>query len=94
MNFKALIANSNKTQKDLASKVGVTQQLVSKWATGKCQPQLSYLKRIAEALNVAVSDVLDCFKQQTDIKNTAQGEQGIVDEGTIETFGEDEENDD
>ena len=46
------------TQKELADKVGVTAQAVSKWERGNTCPDISILDEIAEALNVSVSDLL------------------------------------
>ena len=46
------------TQRNLADKVGVTAQAVSKWERGNTCPDISILDEIAEALNVSVSDLL------------------------------------
>ena len=46
------------TQKDLADKVGVTAQAVSKWERGSACPDISILDEIAEALKVSVSELL------------------------------------
>ncbi len=46
------------TQKDLADKVGVTAQAVSKWERGSACPDISILDEIAETLEVSVSELL------------------------------------
>lgn len=46
------------TQKDLANKVGVTAQAVSKWERGSSCPDISILDKIADSLGVSVSEIL------------------------------------
>ncbi len=46
------------TQKDLADKVGVTAQAVSKWERGSSCPDISILDEIADTLGVSVSSLL------------------------------------
>lgn len=46
------------TQKDLANKVGVTAQAVSKWERGSSCPDISILDEIADSLGVSVSELL------------------------------------
>lgn len=46
------------TQKDLAEKVGVTAQAVSKWERGSSCPDISILDEIADSLGVSVSKLL------------------------------------
>ena len=46
------------TQKDLANKVGVTAQAVSKWERGSSCPDISILDEIADSLGVSVSEIL------------------------------------
>ena len=46
------------TQRDLAEKVGVTAQAVSKWERGSSCPDISILDEIACALGVSVSSLL------------------------------------
>ena len=46
------------TQKDLAEKVGVTAQAVSKWERGSSCPDISILDEIACALGISVSELL------------------------------------
>ncbi len=46
------------TQRELAGKVGVTAQAVSKWERGSSCPDISILDEIACALDVSVSELL------------------------------------
>lgn len=46
------------TQRELAAKVGVTAQAVSKWERGESCPDISILDEIAESLGVSVSYIL------------------------------------
>ena len=41
------------TQKDLADKVGLTQEAISRIETGKAKPRLKTLLKLAEVLNVS-----------------------------------------
>ena len=46
------------TQRELAEKVGVTAQAVSKWERGSSCPDISILDEVANTLNVSVSSLL------------------------------------
>ena len=46
------------TQEQLAEKLFVTRQAVSAWETGKAQPDVETLERIAQALGVEVTEVI------------------------------------
>lgn len=46
------------TQRDLADKVGVTAQAVSKWERGSSCPDIAILDEIADSLGVSVSELL------------------------------------
>lgn len=54
----------NLTQKDLADKLGVTYQAVSKWENGKNIPDISIIKSICEEFNVNISDMLDVKEEK------------------------------
>lgn len=49
---------SRLTQNDLAVKVGVTAQAVSKWEQGKSCPDIAILDEIADALGISLFELL------------------------------------
>jgi len=55
--IRVLRVLQNLTQAELAEKIGVDQQSVSDWETGKHDPSDYYRKRIAEALDVEPKDI-------------------------------------
>lgn len=50
---------SGKTQDELATVIGVDRTTVTKWETGQSVPRLPMLKKIAEALNCKIIDLLE-----------------------------------
>ena len=50
---------NNLTQNDLAEKLGVTYQAVSKWENGKNIPDISLLKEISRIFNVDINEILE-----------------------------------
>ena len=46
------------TQKDLADKLTVTVQAVSKWENFRCYPDIQLLPRIAKILDVTLDELL------------------------------------
>lgn len=51
--------DNNLTQKQLADKLGVTYQAVSKWETGKNIPDISIMKQISKEFNIDINEILD-----------------------------------
>ena len=47
------------TQKDLASKLHVTDKAVSKWETGKGFPDLKMMEPLADALQVTLYELME-----------------------------------
>lgn len=47
------------TQKELAEKIGVTDKAVSKWETGRGMPDVSVLEKLAEELEITISEMLN-----------------------------------
>lgn len=48
----------NMTQKDLAEKIGCTDKAISRWETGKGMPDVSYMKKLCEILEISVDELL------------------------------------
>lgn len=54
----ALRKQRGMSQEELAKKLQLTRQTISKWETGASAPDLESLVRLAELLNVSVDDML------------------------------------
>ena len=52
---------SGVSQIQVAQKLGISQGAVAMWETGKRIPKTTDLPKIAEALNVSVETILECF---------------------------------
>lgn len=57
-NLKALRKRKGLTQEELAIRLNVVRQTVSKWEKGRSVPDADILAKIAEVLDVSVSDLL------------------------------------
>ncbi len=51
--------NSNYTQDDLAKKLGISRQAVSKWETGTAIPDLEVLLKISKLYDITINDILE-----------------------------------
>ncbi|HHW94559.1 MAG TPA: helix-turn-helix transcriptional regulator [Mogibacterium sp.] len=58
-NIKALRKKKGLTQEQLAGKLFVTRQTVSKWEKGDSVPNADIVSKMASVLDVSVSDLLD-----------------------------------
>ena len=56
--LKVVLAEKKRTNKWLASQLGVAPSTVSKWCTNVCQPSLETLLQIAECLGVKAQKLL------------------------------------
>lgn len=57
--IKEIRKKNNLTQKELADKLGVTFQAVSKWENGKNIPDISLLKEISKLFDVDIEEILE-----------------------------------
>jgi len=57
--IKKIRKDNNLTQKELADKLGVTYQAVSKWENGKNIPDIAVLKQISDEFNINIDDLLN-----------------------------------
>ena len=57
-NIRAARAAANLTQTALADKIGVKQKDVSRWENGAREPSATWIKKLAEALNVSADELL------------------------------------
>ena len=46
------------TQEELATKIGTTQKDISRWENGERNPKIDKLKKIAEALDCIIDDLV------------------------------------
>ena len=68
-NLKTIRKAKGYTQEELAIKVNVVIQTVSKWEKGLSVPDADVLSHIAEVLEVSVSELLGADIKQEDSKN-------------------------
>lgn len=61
--IKDIRIKNNLTQNELAKKLGVTYQAVSKWENGKSIPDILILKEISKMFNVNIEEILDGHKK-------------------------------
>ena len=66
--FGAFIAQNRKekglTQQKLADLLHVTDKAVSKWERGLCYPDLTLMEPLADALELSVSELMSCQRQE------------------------------
>lgn len=53
----------NLSQEDLAEKIGVTRQTISKWELGETTPDIKQINKIVESFDIDLSDILSCEKK-------------------------------
>lgn len=68
-NIKALRKERGMTQEELAIRLNVVRQTVSKWEKGLSVPDAEMLQRLAEALEVSVSRLLGGTEERTQNTN-------------------------
>ena len=69
--IKKIREENRLTQKDLADKLGVTYQAVSKWENGKNVPDISILKEMSKMFNIDIDEILDGEKKNKKKTNYA-----------------------
>lgn len=57
--FFDLRKQNNFSQEDLADKVGVTRQTISKWELGETYPNLNQAKQLSKIFNVSLDDMVN-----------------------------------
>ncbi|MEE0776839.1 MAG: helix-turn-helix transcriptional regulator [Bacillota bacterium] len=56
-NIKQHRLESNLSQSDLAKKIGVTRETISRVESGRCNPSLELAYKIAKCLNTTIEDI-------------------------------------
>lgn len=57
--LRLLRKSNNYTQDDLAEKLGISRQAVSKWETGMTIPDLEVLLEISKIYDITINDILE-----------------------------------
>lgn len=65
--IKEIRKNNNLTQKELADKLFVTYQAVSKWENNKSIPDIAILKKISELYNIDLNNLTNTKKRNNTI---------------------------
>ena len=61
--LKNIREKNNLTQDQMAERVGVTRQAVSRWETGETQPNTEMLKVLSREFNVSINTLLGAPRQ-------------------------------
>ncbi len=79
-NIKRLRERNHVTQEELAEKLFVTRQAISKWENGKTEPDIETLQKIAEVFQVPIEEVIYGVQQEKStivhnhiVKNVTKG---------------------
>lgn len=66
-NIKAIRLSQNMEQKDLAEKLHISNKTISSWECDRTEPNIGMFEKIAEALNVTKTELLDGKRGDTEI---------------------------
>lgn len=67
----------NMTQSQLAEKIGITNQAVSKWETGKSMPDISIMLELSEILGITVNELLS-GKELTEMEEKRENDYNTI----------------
>ena len=91
MSFSELLKQCRKkqgiSQAELASKLGVTQQAVGKWESGKSSPDPSTVARIAELLNTTADYLLGLYRPVSNVSAPEERRVGSECESRSSVYG-------
>lgn len=60
--FKIMRVRKGLTQVELSQRLGMSQQAVSQWESGRSKPPVSIIRRLANLLDVDIEELLKCFE--------------------------------
>ena len=60
--FKVMRVRKGLSQVGLSQLLGMPQQSISRWESGKCKPPVAIIRRLAEILEVDVEELIKCFE--------------------------------
>ena len=72
-NLKTIRKNKNMSQEDLAEKVNVSRQSVSKWETGEAYPEMNNILELCKIFNCKINDLV-----HTDMSDISSLDEEIV----------------
>ncbi len=64
-NIKKARLKAGLTQKQLGERIGITAQSVAQWETGRREPKLQSLERIADALHISLASIYGLPEDKT-----------------------------
>lgn len=67
----------NMMQSQLAEKIGITNQAVSKWETGKSMPDISIMLELSEILGITVNELLS-GKELTEMEEKRENDYNTI----------------
>ena len=67
--IKQIREENHLTQKELADRLGVTFQAVSKWENGKNVPDIAILKQISDEFHVNIDEILSGERKEKENNN-------------------------
>ena len=76
-NIKRIRNERGFTQKELSKKIGTTQQNLAQYENGKRNPKIETIYKIADALEVDISELLEYKTQQSGIFRIATQRRSI-----------------
>ena len=86
-NLKNLRKQRGNTQDDLANRLGISVQAVSKWERGDGFPDITLLPYIAYYYDVTVDDILGCssLRKQEEIESFKKQAQILINKGNVKS---------
>lgn len=82
--IKELRTKNGFTQKDIAEKLNVTAQAVSRWESNEVEPSIGTIKQMATIFNVSTDELLENPIEPTVVEKIVEVEKPIIVEKTIE----------
>ncbi|MGM9849361.1 MAG: helix-turn-helix domain-containing protein [Bacilli bacterium] len=74
-NLKKLRKDMNLSQEDLADKLGVSRQSISKWESGVVYPEMDKMVQLCKIFNLSMDDLLN--NDVVEVKNTKEAKSSI-----------------
>ena len=74
-NLKKIRKENNLSQEDLAEKIGVSRQSVSKWESGSAYPEMDKMVQICNIFNLNIDDLLN--QDIEEVNNTKQSKNAL-----------------